>query len=116
MATIKEACEFLGVGESTLSSKLYEKYKRKIGVRGVDFDLQQLLKDRSRDEEFLEKVKLFVEWCRHEKGISYRELARIGECSYSNISTHQFSFKVALRLARNVDRALIREFDEYYGW
>ena len=116
MLTVREASKILGLDERTLSNKKYEKYKTRLSRNRVFFDLQQYRKDKYRDEEFLEKVKLFVEWCRHEKDIPYRALAKIAGCSYSAISTHDFRFKIALNLARNVEKKLIREFDRFYGW
>ena len=67
------------------------------------------------DEVLKSRVTLFIEWLRHEAGLSYADMARKTGVAVQHIAGHEFSAKRAYKIAMAF-KSRIADFDRYYGW
>jgi hypothetical protein len=65
--------------------------------------------------ELQAKTYLFIEYLKHEKGISYGKMAERTGLVMSQIASHALSAKRCYRFCMAF-RKYVDDFDEYYGW
>jgi len=94
---------------------------RKHGSKRDDlmFDIKAYIKHEELKESFTEKVKLFIEYLKHEENMSYKEISEISKVNLQQLYNFEFGFDYTYKVARafsNNRPYLIKRFDEYYGW
>ncbi|ADV46431.1 winged helix-turn-helix domain-containing protein [Nitratifractor salsuginis] len=65
--------------------------------------------------ELQARTYLFLEYLRHECGISYSKMARKAGLAIPPVAKHELSNKSCYRLCMAF-REYVDGFDEYYGW
>lgn len=65
--------------------------------------------------ELQAKTGLFIEYLRHERGVTYTEMAKRTGMAIAPIGKHELSAKRCYKLCMAF-REYVDDFDRYYGW
>ncbi len=120
MPTVNEAAQMLGKSAATLwgADTHYRQFiiSPQKGVKNASFDIKGYETFMNLRESLVSQCQLFVEYLRHEEGMSYNTISELTGVNSTTLTQMTYGFGNSLKIARAMKSKRPYHFKRYHDY